>query len=99
MGGSLIEHGGQNPLEAARFGCNILHGPNISNFTEIYEYLNKIKISTKIHNKKMMIQSLNKIFIMKKNSKKIQEKFKNIGKKILNSTYKEVSLIINSNEI
>ena len=98
MGGSLIEHK-INPLELARFGCNILHGPNISNFTEIYEYLNKIKISTKIHNKKMMIQSLNKIFIMKKNSKKIQEKLKNIGKKILNSTYKEVSLIINRNEV
>ena len=45
-----------------------------------------------------MIQSLNKIFIMKKNSKKIQEKLKNIGKKILNSTYK-VSLIINRNEV
>ena len=23
LGGSLINHGGQNPLEAARYGCNI----------------------------------------------------------------------------
>ncbi len=99
LGGSLIEHGGQNPLEAARYGCNILHGPNISNFREIYEYLNKIKISTKIDNKKMMIQSLNKIFIMNKNSKKIQKKLNIIGKKILDSTHKEVNLIINQNEV
>ena len=27
LGGSLINHGGQNPLEAARYGCNVLHGP------------------------------------------------------------------------
>ena len=32
LGGSMIAHGGQNPLEAARIGCNILHGPSISNF-------------------------------------------------------------------
>ena len=35
LGGSIINHGGQNPLEATRYGCNILHGPNIFNFTEI----------------------------------------------------------------
>ena len=36
LGGSIINHGGQNPLEAARFGCNVLHGKNTSNFKEIY---------------------------------------------------------------
>ncbi|MEQ8707499.1 MAG: 3-deoxy-D-manno-octulosonic acid transferase [Rhodospirillales bacterium] len=35
VGGSLIRHGGQNPLEPARFGCAILHGPNMFNFSEI----------------------------------------------------------------
>ena len=29
LGGSVINHGGQNPLEAVRFGCNILHGKNV----------------------------------------------------------------------
>ena len=29
LGGSLIKHGGQNPLEAARLGCKILHGKYI----------------------------------------------------------------------
>ena len=99
LGGSLIKHGGQNPLEAARFGCNILHGPNISNFKEIYEYLNRIKISTKINNKKMMLQKLNKVFVMNKKSKIIQKKLKIIGQRILKTTYKEVNLIINNNEV
>jgi 3-deoxy-D-manno-octulosonic-acid transferase len=32
MGGSLIPHGGQNPLEPARLDCAILHGPHMFNF-------------------------------------------------------------------
>lgn len=35
IGGSLIRHGGQNPLEPSRFGCAILHGPHMFNFAEI----------------------------------------------------------------
>src|SRR5262249_33651719 len=29
MGGSLIPHGGQNPIEAAKIGAAILHGPHV----------------------------------------------------------------------
>jgi 3-deoxy-D-manno-octulosonic-acid transferase len=41
MGGSLIERGGQNPLEAARLECAILSGMNTQNFQEIYSELEK----------------------------------------------------------
>jgi 3-deoxy-D-manno-octulosonic-acid transferase len=34
IGGSLIPHGGQNPMEAARLGSIVLHGPNMQNFPE-----------------------------------------------------------------
>ncbi len=34
IGGSLIEHGGQNPLEAARLGCAIVMGKHMFNFAE-----------------------------------------------------------------
>lgn len=34
VGGSLVPHGGQNPLEAARLGCPIILGPHMANFTE-----------------------------------------------------------------
>ena len=43
LGGSVIKHGGQNPLEPAREGNYILHGPNISNFKEVYEMLSFLK--------------------------------------------------------
>jgi 3-deoxy-D-manno-octulosonic-acid transferase len=35
IGGSLVPHGGQNPLEAARLGCPIITGPHHFNFSEI----------------------------------------------------------------
>jgi 3-deoxy-D-manno-octulosonic-acid transferase len=35
IGGSLVEHGGQNPLEAARLGCPPLFGPNMMNFSDV----------------------------------------------------------------
>ncbi len=35
VGGSLVRHGGQNPLEPARLDCALLHGPHMENFTEI----------------------------------------------------------------
>ncbi|WP_338661621.1 3-deoxy-D-manno-octulosonic acid transferase [Pararoseomonas sp. SCSIO 73927] len=35
IGGSLVPHGGQNPLEAARLGCPVLLGPHTGNFTAI----------------------------------------------------------------
>lgn len=39
VGGSLVPHGGQNPLEPARLGCPILLGPHTWNFVEPVERL------------------------------------------------------------
>jgi 3-deoxy-D-manno-octulosonic-acid transferase len=39
IGGSLVGHGGQNPIEAAKLGAAILHGPHVWNFAEIYAAL------------------------------------------------------------
>ncbi len=42
IGGSLVRHGGQNPIEAAKLGAAILHGPNVANFAEIYRALDTV---------------------------------------------------------
>ena len=94
LGGSLINHGGQNPLEAARFGCNILHGPNTSNFKEIYQFLKKNNISIKVKDKNQIINYLNKLFSKKTNSYKIKKKLNLKGQKILMLTYKEIQKFI-----
>jgi 3-deoxy-D-manno-octulosonic-acid transferase len=41
IGGSLIKHGGQNPIEPAKLGATILHGPHVANFAEIYAALDE----------------------------------------------------------
>jgi 3-deoxy-D-manno-octulosonic-acid transferase len=41
MGGSLVEHGGQNPIEAVKLGAAIVHGPHVFNFRDVYEALDK----------------------------------------------------------
>ena len=85
LGGSIINRGGQNPLEAARYGAKILHGPFVSNFTDIYKLLKSNKISKKINT----ASQLSKEITFNKN---IQSgfKIKNIGEKILKKTIKEL---------
>ena len=41
IGGSLVKHGGQNPIEAAKLGAAILHGPHVGNFAELYAALDE----------------------------------------------------------
>ena len=83
LGGSIIDRGGQNPLEAARYGAKILHGPFIRNFTDIYKLLKSNKISKKINN----TSQLSKEITFNKNNQS-GFKIKNIGEKILKKTIK-----------
>ncbi len=39
MGGSLVEHGGQNPIEAVKLGAAVVHGPHVFNFADVYDAL------------------------------------------------------------
>ncbi len=41
VGGSLVSHGGQNPIEAIKLGAAVLHGPHVANFAEIYAALDE----------------------------------------------------------
>jgi 3-deoxy-D-manno-octulosonic-acid transferase len=41
MGGSLVMHGGQNPIEPAKLDAAILHGPHVFNFSDIYAALDR----------------------------------------------------------
>jgi len=49
MGGSLVRRGGQNPIEAAKLGAAILHGPHVWNFTEIYSALDEARGAEEIN--------------------------------------------------
>ena len=93
LGGSIINRGGQNPLEPARFGAKILHGPNINNFRDVYKYLNQLKISSSINTPQQCANSI----IFKKNMKNAK-KMKYLGSTILKKTLNELDKSIH-NEI
>ena len=91
LGGSIIKRGGQNPLEAARFGSKILHGPNIDNFKDVYKLLKLLNTSKKINTPIQLASSI--VFKKNKNSGR---KIKLIGKKILKKTINELDNLINN---
>ncbi len=48
VGGSLVAHGGQNPLEAARLGLPVLHGPHVFNFRGEYDEMNAAGVAREV---------------------------------------------------
>ena len=94
LGGSLIQHGGQNPLESARLGCKVIHGPNIDNFLEVYSLLNKNNISSKIRTISQAKDIVKKNINNKFSSKKIIKKLNSIGNEVLLNNQKEINKYI-----
>ncbi|MEW6255978.1 MAG: 3-deoxy-D-manno-octulosonic acid transferase [Pseudomonadota bacterium] len=41
VGGSLVRHGGQTPIEAAKLGAVVVHGPHVWNFGALYAQLDQ----------------------------------------------------------
>ena len=89
IGGSLVNHGGQNPIEVAYNNALIFHGPYVHNFTEIYDFLNKENIAFKINSEIELIDQLKAKFSNYQN-KNIKEKIIKIGDEILSSTLKKL---------
>ena len=90
LGGSLIDRGGQNPIEPARYGAKILHGPNVDNFKDVYAFLKSLKVSKKINNP---IQFANEV-IFKKKMKKVK-KIQKLGNLIFKNTLNKLGKTIN----
>ena len=95
LGGSIINHGGQNPIEPARMGCSIYHGPHIDNFKEAYSYLNSHNISKKINNINNLKKFLLKDLSMKGNrSQKLKKRINTMGQSILQNIDLEIKKFI-----
>jgi 3-deoxy-D-manno-octulosonic-acid transferase len=82
VGGSIVKHGGQNPLEPARLGNYIINGPNVKNFKEIYTFLNNLKMSSSTSNILKMEKIILRILKTKTNNKNIKKIIK-IGNDVL----------------
>ena len=97
MGGSLFNHGGQNPIEPLRYGCKIITGKCIDNFTEIYEDLVTKDLVEIVNNQDEFIDKLIEIFFKKRTTKDTELKFDfiNFSDKVYNNTIKFLNNYIN----
>jgi len=103
IGKSLIKklqnEGGQNPIEAAKLGCKIYHGPYVYNFKEIYEIFDNEGISIKIENpNELNTFLLEDLKNSTKNKNDISSLINILEEKVLKSTMKNINNIL-SNEI
>ena len=99
MGKSLFKNygkvGGQNPIEAARLGCKIYHGPFIKNFEEIYKTLEENKIAKKIINKSELVEYLiQDLDNEEKEIEKYSSIMNNLSNKILSNTMAEINKLL-----
>jgi 3-deoxy-D-manno-octulosonic-acid transferase len=93
IGGSLINHGGQNPIEVAYNNSLIFHGPHIQNFLEIYDFLKKENIAFQINSEEELVYKLNEKLNNYQNNN-MKEKIIKKGNEILLSTIKKLDQYI-----
>ena len=89
IGGSIVDHGGQNPLEAVRMGNYVMHGRKVDNFKEIYKELKILKISSEVKS----IDQMEKVFAKNHNYKASNNKLNKInylGNKIFENNVEEI---------
>src|SRR5689334_7476559 len=61
MGGSLVPHGGQNPIEPIKLGASIVHGPHVFNFGDIYDELDTAGGARKAETQEALVKQLGQL--------------------------------------
>tara|TARA_B100000989_G_scaffold99118_1_gene72297 strand:- start:337 stop:1566 length:1230 start_codon:yes stop_codon:yes gene_type:complete len=89
VGGSIVNHGGQNPLEAVRMGNYVMHGKKVNNFKEIYKKLKNLKISSEVKNVDQMVKVFVNYHNFKTSSSKLN-KINYLGTKIFENNVEEI---------
>lgn len=73
IGGSLVAHGGHNPLEPARLGCAIITGPHTHNFAEMVMALNAAGAIATVQNETELLQTVAALLRDEKRCKTLAE--------------------------
>jgi 3-deoxy-D-manno-octulosonic-acid transferase len=61
MGGSLVEHGGQNPIEPIKLGASIVHGPHVFNFADVYDALDRAGGARHVDGREALVKQLGQL--------------------------------------
>jgi 3-deoxy-D-manno-octulosonic-acid transferase len=97
MGKSITKDGGQNPLEPARNMCKIIHGSKVSNFRDIYKFLNNKKIAYKANSRNKIYELIDKLIAQKK-QKNNNNNLNKEGKRILVKYVNEINSFLKIND-
>ena len=94
IGGSLVEKGGHNPIEAAQFNTFILHGPNTYNAAERDEQFSQAGISFLVNSRSDIIRETLRAQNLKS---KVQFDLSSLfdPENALNEAFNEIKLAIN----
>tara|TARA_A100001011_G_scaffold221716_1_gene229659 strand:- start:719 stop:2002 length:1284 start_codon:yes stop_codon:yes gene_type:complete len=85
----FMNNGGQNPIEAAKLNCKIYHGPFVYNFQEVYEILEKNRVSKKVNDYEELSDNLSRdLEAPKKINSELSNPIKNLEQKTLTDTMK-----------
>lgn len=83
VGGSLVEMGGQNPIEPASFAKPILFGPSMENFSEPAQLLLESNGAVRIHQPEELTPKIDELLsnpertaLLGRNAKEVVQKFK-----------------------
>jgi 3-deoxy-D-manno-octulosonic-acid transferase len=61
LGGSLVPHGGQNPIEAVELNAAILHGPHVHNFADVFAALDEAGGGERVSDLTALVASLGRL--------------------------------------
>jgi len=61
MGGSLVEHGGQNPIEAIKLDGSVVHGPHVYNFSDLYAELDRTGGARRADTREALVKQLGQL--------------------------------------
>ena len=73
MGGSLVDKGGHNPLEPARLGAAILHGPHVFNFDDTYREMRRTGGAALTRNEREIASAARRLFADNKTRRTMTE--------------------------
>ncbi|MGO4525244.1 3-deoxy-D-manno-octulosonic acid transferase [Microvirga sp. 2MCAF35] len=61
MGGTMVPVGGHNPIEPAKLGAAILHGPHVHTATEIYEAIDQARGAVMVKDSATLARAVNEL--------------------------------------
>ena len=91
IGGSLVERGGHNPLEAAQLGVVSFHGPHIYNTSAKYRQLQSEGVSYEVKNADDIVERFNSLSVKEMKAK--AQKAKNISQVDMTAVEESVKVI------